>query len=180
MRALVAAAVAIAALASARPARACSLLGYAPLVLDPAMADDHVAPTVAAGAVTVFRGTGSCSGYGGVEIQITATDDRTAPDLLAHTVTVRTGTLAIFGGATDEPFTQPSDSVTIYFTDTGQALDLELEVRAVDRNGNRSEPAVVTVVVPEADAGGCAVGGGAGWLAALALVPVLRRRRARR
>lgn len=180
MKALAAvAAVAALAVAAPRPARACSLFGYDPMFLS--AGSDTVAPTLSVGPATVWRGDGSCAGTGLVQVEVAATDDQTPANVIGYQVLVTRGDVR-FPGLPATPFTQLSGDLSLHFNDTGQALDLTLQVRAVDRNGNLSEPVSVDVVdAPPGDEGGCAVGGGAGagvgWLAALALVPLVRRRR---
>lgn len=181
MKALAAVAAAAALVAVVpRPARACSLFGYDPMFLS--AGSDTVAPTLSVGPATVWRGDGSCAGTGLVQVEVTATDDQTPANVIGYQVLVTRGDVR-FPGLPATPFTQLSGDLSLHFNDTGQALDLTLQVRAVDRNGNLSAPVDVDVRdVPPGDEGGCAVGGsgvgaGAGWLAALALVPLVRRRR---
>ena len=179
MKGLAAVAAAALAVAAPRPARACSLFGYEPMNL--AAGSDTVAPTLTVGAATVWRGDGSCDGVGLVQLEVGASDDQTAANLIGYQVLVTRGDV-VFPGLPSTPFTQLSGDLALHFNDAGQAIDLTLQVRAVDQNGNLSAPVSVDVVdVPPGDEGGCAVGGGAGagWLAALALAPLVRRRRRR-
>lgn len=165
------------AVVAPRPARACSLFGYDEVTF--AAGTDTVAPTLTVGHPTVWRGDGTCAGTGLVEIDVTATDDQTDAALIAYQVLVTRGG-EVFPGLPTTPFTQLSGDLSLHFNDRGQALDLTLQVRAVDRAGNLSAPVEVTVIdAPPGDEGGCAVGGGVGggWLAGLALVPLARRRR---
>lgn len=183
MKALAAALVAVAVASAPRPARACSLFGYDPVTFT--TGSDTVAPTLTVRSATVWRGDGSCAGTGLVEIDVEATDDQTASTAIAYQVLVTRGG-EVFPGLPTTPFTQMLGDLSLHFNDRGQAIDLTLQVRAVDHNGNLSAPVDVDVIdVPPSDEGGCAVGGGAGpgWLVAaagLALAPLARRRRARR
>lgn len=176
MKALAAVAAAALVAVAPRPARACSLFGYDPVFLS--AGSDTVAPTLTVGRATVWRGDGSCAGTGLVQVEVAATDDQTPADQIGYQVLVTRGEVR-FPGLPATPFTQGSGDLALHFNDTGQALDLTLQVRAVDRNGNLSAPVDVDVRDVPPDEGGCAVGGGgaAGWLAALALVPLVRRRR---
>lgn len=178
MRALAAMAIALAAVAAAaRPAHACSLFGYSPMTLGDH--GDTVAPTLAVRGVTVWRGGGSCAGTGLIEIAVDASDDRGTVGFQVRAVR---GDATALSGLPETPFTQPVSDLSLYFGDAGQALDLTLEVRAVDLDGNLSAPVTVDVIDPSpTDDRGCAVGGAGGsGLLAVVVVARARRRRARR
>ena len=164
--------VAVASLAAmvAAPteARACSLVGLTPWVLDPSHADDVSPPTLTVTGWSVWRGEGTCAGTGGIQLDLEATDDRSVTLGLE---------LAAIAGAYPASFDPPSGAfsqgfttgVALFFIDSGQPIDVTLAVRAVDRNGNRSEPAIVRVTDGGAEDsdGGCAAGGGGRGGAAL-------------
>ncbi|MBK9035549.1 MAG: hypothetical protein IPL61_30550 [Myxococcales bacterium] len=163
------------------PARACSPWGTAPLVLDPAYADDTVAPTLAVTSWSVWRGDGSCEGTGAIEFTLARADDRAPAAQLGTELTLISGTWP--GPAMPEgPRVQPlNPELSLYFNDRGQDIDVELELRAVDLNGNRSAPVTVRIT-DDVGSGGCAAGGGggAGGAALLGLAAIgARRRRAR-
>ncbi len=176
MKLLAAVAAAALAVAAPRPARACSLFGYVPMTLGDN--GDTVAPTLSVTRATVWRGDGSCEGTGIVTLEVDAADDRGTVGFLVRVT--RPGAV-LFPGLPATPFTQMIADPALHFVDEGQPVDLTLEVRAIDLDGNLSAPVSVDVLdVPPGDEGGCAAGGGgagAAWLAALALVPLVRRRR---
>lgn len=160
-----------------RTARACTPIESREVVLTPSA--DTVAPTLAVLDASVARGDGTCEGSGAVALELATSDDQTAPAEMAYQVTVvRSDGARLLIPTTPfyQPFNQPGRALSLLFADHGQAIDVSLQVSAVDRSGNVSAPVTVDV----ADSGaGCSVGGGAGWLAALALAPLVRRRRRR-
>ena len=171
MKALAAVAAVVMAVVAPRPARACSVFGYAPMTLGDS--GDTVAPTLRVTGATVWRGDGSCEGTGIVTLEVEAADDRGTVGFLVRVT--RPGAVA-FPGLPATPFTQMVTDPALHFIDEGQPVDLTFEVRAVDLDGNLSAPVSVDVLDVPPDEGGCAVGGGtgAGWLAALALLPLAR------
>lgn len=182
---------ALAALTLAPPAHACPPIDNPDHVLDPGLRDDTVAP----GAVTMRSIEVSRSDGGGactvdcrgdlIILRPTATDDRTPADRLGYRLRLLGGELPRELGLPARPVRPQlgSDELWLLFDDDGAGFAFQLEVRAVDGNGNLGPPTVVDLVeVVPAD--GCATAGARGpaGLAVLALagLAACRRRRPRR
>jgi hypothetical protein len=165
---------------AARPADACSLLGNGTWARDPAYADDRVAPTAPAVDATFHAGDRDdmCGFEAYLEVRVSgATDDRTASDQLGYRVTTSSAQLAPALG--DGPVTiaeAGAGALVFHVFEHVEADTIELEVRAVDLNGNHSEPTRVTRPYVDTGDGGCATGGAASPLLALALGGLVRRR----
>lgn len=124
----------------------------------------------------VGRGEGDCEGSGWIEIFFAAEDDRASPAQLGFELTAVSGVDdRIWVPAGVQHHWWAANQVTVNFSDWSQAIDLELDIVAVDLNGNRSTPVRVHVVdVPAAaeeeegqtDGGCSATGGGRGGGAA--------------
>jgi hypothetical protein len=186
-------------LAAPRPAaRACSIAGPTPHVIDASMqATDHVSPVLQTARAEVTRGQtdqggclgqsgSSCDDIGTVAIHALATDDMTPPERIGYRLLLTSGTppvgLTIPVEAIEPP--QPSNLLTLAWTDSGtarqQPVNFTLQVVAVDLAGNESAP--VTVLVHDPYVGECAAiaPGRVGsrqlaWFAGAALLLVARR-----
>jgi MYXO-CTERM domain-containing protein len=174
-----------------RPSRACSPLGNVEHDLDPAYVNDTVAPsapvvTLGDVAPPPRRPTGGGCGSSYVELVVEATDDRAPANGLGYDVTILTPDTPLnddtrivrgFGGhSLYVGFTHVPDDLT--------GFQLDVEVRAVDLNGNVGEPTAFSTyielpaLVVDEDDGGCSAGGASpGWLGLAALALLRRRRR---
>jgi hypothetical protein len=139
-----------------RPAHACSLIANYEHGLDAAHADDTTPPTTVTASAEVVRihshddgGCGgahdSCGSYGYVAVIVAATDDRAASDQIGYQV-------RLVGGAAPQDMTIPAEAQRpadpgrlVFYFDVAAAIDMELEVRAVDLNGNLGPPSIVVV-----------------------------------
>jgi hypothetical protein len=181
------------------PARACSLLGPGPYVIDPSMqATDHVAPTLPPLSVArLQRGSASegcshntCEGVGVLAIGGAATDDVTPAEGIGYRFSVVAGALPpSFLILLDQPSRATVSDGKIWLdwgdgaTDDQEPIDFTLEVIAIDRAGNESAPQ--TVRVADDSGAACAIAGGGprrppfAWFVGLALTGVLVARRRR-
>jgi hypothetical protein len=190
---MAAVALGLAALAGARPARACTIPAPMPHVVDAAaQAVDHVAPGVPSLKLEeIKRGQGprndgcsstasSCDDIGSIAFSHPATDDRTPSDRIGYRFQVVSGKLP-FG------FALPSQPVVMLIsdgrmwlhwldgaTDEQESLDFTLSIVAVDAAGNESPPQMLRI---RDDQGGCRVATAGGlpraWDAAIILCAVL-------
>ena len=200
---LVAAATAAGVASVPADARACSLVGPQPHIVDPALqASDQVPPTLPAplparvkrGEPPQQSGCGaresSCDDLGIIYITAQATDDMTPPDKIGYRLSLESGVLpAGLTLPTDavEPG-QPSDQLLLYWSDDG-ARDQEpfaftVRIVAIDLAGNESPPQLLLIADEPSQA--CAVARGRvsrPWPAGIAALAVLlatcRRRRPR-
>ena len=151
-------------------ADACSPIGYPFHQTDPLQASDTTAPSaVTAGAPTVARfpddddaACGAeplCGGPdGSITFQVTATDDATPADKLGYQLTVADGSSqpGIFIPA-EAIRAEPDGTLRLHmYGDGGKAFDVDLEIRAVDLNGNLGPPLVMSISDPGEHGGGCA------------------------
>lgn len=109
---------------------------------------DTTAPNLAAADISVQRKPGndngvSCGDIGSATISIEASDDQTAQGQLGFSVTLVEGSLPFEVPERDMEPNMDGD-LNILFADQGQAFQGTLEVRVVDRAGNRSEPVLVS------------------------------------
>lgn len=162
-----------------------------PHELDPAHANDTVAPGVPQATFSIARhevGGGcthtDCDGkYAGVYIEVTGSDDQTPRERLGYILTITGGDTpanlytAVSNGM---PAFQPQGSFTYSFDYDDHEYAFDLEIRTVDLNGNVSEPTLLHIA--EHDAGGCSTTSSDrnGWLAFPVACFVLRSRRRRR
>jgi hypothetical protein len=178
-------------------ARACSVRGPSPYVIDTSMqATDHVAPTLAPPSVTSLqRGTAtggacsrnSCDGMGSLALTIAVSDDVTPATNLGYRFSLAAGALPpSFFILLDQPSQVPVSDGKIWFnwddgTEDHAPIDFTLQVVAIDRAGNESAPQIVRVT--DDPGGGCAVARphprALAWAVAAALL-LARRRRASR
>ena len=156
--------------------------------LDPAHANDTTTPSAAiVENVDVGRhadeggcAIAGCGDRGTILFYVRASDDRAKPEELG----VR---LAVVGGAPPRGMSLIDYDVTlayngevvIYFDYDAPPFEMDLEVRAIDRNGNLGPPTIVHIDNKPETSGGCAVGGNASWLLVLAAAASIVRRRRR-
>ncbi|HEY6722453.1 MAG TPA: MYXO-CTERM sorting domain-containing protein [Polyangiaceae bacterium] len=173
-------------------ARACSWTGPDPYQVE-ANPDDTTPPVLAAAEVTIQRRRGdndgvNCGDIGSYTITVEASDDKTPEDELGFSLALVEGSL---------PFTVPQGDVALdvdgdvsgAFVDEGTAFRGTLEVRAVDRAGNRSEPILVSASgdhLTQDEGCTCSAAGkpsntsGGVWVLAVSMLLALRRVRAPR
>jgi hypothetical protein len=177
-------------------ARACSVVGPSPYVIDASMqATDHVAPTLQPLSVaSLQRGTAtggacsrsSCDGMGSVVLTVPVSDDVTPAPNLGYRFSLAAGALPpSFIILLDQPSQVIVSDGKIWFgwddgTEDHAPIDFTLRVVAIDRAGNESAPQTVRVTD---DPAGCAVvrphPRGLAWIVAAALLLARRRRAAR-
>jgi hypothetical protein len=175
-------------------ARACSVAGPTPYVVDASMqATDHVAPTLEPLSIaSLQRGTAtggacsgsSCDGMGSLALTIAASDDVTPANNLGYRFSLAAGALpASFFILLDQPSQVTVSDGKIWFnwddgTEDHAPIDFTLQMVAIDRAGNRSAPQMVRVTD---DPGGCAIARphprGLACIVAAALLLARRRRR---
>ncbi len=121
----------------------CGFGGYDLHVIDPAQADDTTPPSAPVVEVEVIRYDQGCAADT-AELLITmeATDDRAAADRIGFLITVASGELTL---ETQEEAIVPYGPVSFYFRDDELPFEGELEIRAVDSNGNIGPPTIVEV-----------------------------------
>jgi MYXO-CTERM domain-containing protein len=192
MRPLVLALAAASTVAIPSPASACSLAGNGSWQADEALASDTTPPSAPAAEVTgVFRSEDESSGCGNVascgsiasiHLAVSATDDRAQPEQIGYEVTVVGGEPPDGFDPTLDPRVIPfGDELVFYFDFNSPSFSMDLEIRAVDANGNLGPPVVVTVEDQVDRSGGCATGSsnlvGFGMLAFATAFAMRRRRR---
>lgn len=149
------AAVVLVALAPSipRPSNACSIAppDYGPLELDPTFETDTVPPSAVDVTYNVYRrdgggACGSCGDFSSINVALTATDDRATSERLGFR-------FRLVGGGTPPGMTLPdddrvSDYGSIYWRfDSAYRgrISFDVEVRAVDLNGNVGPATVITI-----------------------------------
>src|SRR5512138_3288807 len=152
MRSLLLGASLLAVLVNARPAEACCAIagsgacgsgGYALHETDPAHADDTTPPSAPIVDVDVIRYDQGCGSHGlDLDLTMQAMDDRAPTERMGFLITVASGdfSLEIEDGAI-----VPYGPVSFYFAEDELPFEGELEVRAVDLNGNIGAPTIVPV-----------------------------------
>lgn len=170
------------------PAQACLFPSASEHQLDPTQMADRTPPSLTSVTAQVRRpdDSTSCGDLAILRVEIAATDAQTPTNLLGYEVKVAAGARPSgprFRASAVRA--QSGGNTLIYPFSANSEIDgLMLEVRAVDLNGNRSEPMMVEVDDPgAADGAGCSAAGAespalAGFLA-LALAALLGRRRQR-
>jgi hypothetical protein len=180
-------------------ARACSLVGPQPHIVDPALqASDQVPPTLPAPLpARVKRGeppqqsgcgsqVSSCDDLGIIYITAQATDDMTPPEKIGYRLSLESGMLPV--GLTLPPDAiepgEPSDQLVLYWSDLAGQLSFSFTVRivAVDLAGNESPPQLL-LIADEPGPAACAIARGRvsrPWLAGIVAVAVLLATRRRR
>jgi hypothetical protein len=173
--------------AATRPAAACTPVDNWAHVLDPAQADDHTPPSaVTVHDVIVSRdsgGDGCAASCGGPDltIQLTASDDRSGP--IGYRVAIVGGRPPRGLWINPEPVAPAygASHLQYLFEDDDYGWSFDVELRAVDGNGNLGPATRVTIADPDAPEGGCAAArrsrSSVGLAIAAALVTRRRRRR---
>ena len=197
---LVAAATAAGVASAPADARACSLVGPQPHIVDPAMqASDQVPPAlpvplparIKRGELAQQTGCGaqvsSCDDLGIIYITAQATDDMTPPEKIGYRLSLESGMLP--SGLTLPPDAiepgEPSDQLLLYWSDGADQPPFAFTIRlvAIDLAGNESPPQFMLIADEQAGHAACAVGRGRvsrPWLAGIAAVAVLLATRRRR
>ncbi len=167
-------------------AEACSFPGFVRHELDVLQRGDAVAPILTAVSIAVtppdLSSSSSCGDLGRVTLVVTASDDRTPQDKLGYVVTLADGgslpTWLAMPRYTALANSASDDSLISTYDADAPPQDLDLAVRAVDLNGNLSEPMLVKFEAPR-DSGGCSAQGPgrAAFAGLLALAALLGRRR---
>lgn len=145
--------VASAFLVHARPADACCAVtgggacGYSDYALhmkDAAQADDATPPTAPTVDVEVTKYDQGCGSNGlALELTMKATDDRAPAERIGFVIAVASGNISIdFDPGPIVPYDGP---VSFYFDEDELPFAGELEVRAIDLNGNIGPPTIVAV-----------------------------------
>lgn len=151
MRTLLLAASLLAVLVNARPATACCAVAggscgwgnYGLHEIDPAHADDTTPPSAPVVDVEITRYDQGCGSDSlDLELAMQATDDRAPAERIGFLITVASGDVAI---QIEEGAIVPSGPVVFYFSDDEVPFEGELEVRAVDLNGNLGPPTIVEI-----------------------------------
>lgn len=134
--------IAFAIVMHARPSEACCAVaggdacgygGYSLYEGDPAQADDTTPPSAPVVEVEVYRYDQGCGSHGlDLELAMQATDDRADAERIGFLVTVARGEFAL---EVDEVIV-PYGPVSFYFAEGELPFEGELEVRAIDLNGN--------------------------------------------
>jgi hypothetical protein len=153
-------------------------------VVDPAESADIVAPTitnVTAGSSRhepegCIANGAKCEGLASVHVKVAATDDRTAAAKLGYLFTVLPdGDYPDgFKGWGSTAIVVPNGEVWDFISYDDEDFDFDIEVRAVDLNGNVSEPRVVNI--ESNSLLGCSTTR-SDWAVLPVLVFILRRRR---
>jgi len=138
-----------------RPSGACSPVedDYGPHDRDPAFVTDTVAPSAVDATYDVYRSSGgggcanSCgSGFSTIQLSVHATDDRTSSERMGYRFT-------IVGGQPPPRILFPTgDRISSYGQfnwrfdpDYDGAFSFDVEIRAVDLNGNLGPATIVTL-----------------------------------
>ena len=198
---LLIAAVTAAGVASApADARACSLVGPQPHIVDPTLqASDQTPPTlptplparIKRGELVQQTGCGaqvsSCDDLGIIYITAQATDDMTPPEKVGYRLSLESGMLP--PGLTLPPDAiepgEPTDQLVLYWSDGADQPPFAFTIRivAVDLAGNESPPQLLLIADEPSGHAACAVARGGvsrpalAALAALAVLLATRRRR---
>lgn len=152
MRSLLLVASLLALVVNARPAEACCAIagggacgygGYDLHVTDPAQADDITPPSSPVVDVEITRYDQGCGSNGlDLELVMQATDDRAPAERIGFLITVTSGEFSI---EIDDGAIVPYGPVSFYFAEDELPFEGELEVRAIDLNGNIGPPTIVEV-----------------------------------
>jgi hypothetical protein len=98
-------------------------------------------------------GMAGCGDRASIHLELSATDDRAQPDLIGYEIRVIGGQPPV--GLDPMRDGRVQGSQLYFFFDYGApGFTVDLEIRAVDLNGNLGPPVVVTVTDAE-DGGGC-------------------------
>jgi hypothetical protein len=164
-------------------------------VVDPAYAADATPPAIHGVTYVVrrvYETTNNCGPGAWIKVTIDAADDAAPPYRLGYSLVLLPGgdppdgwSQAVFG---DVPIV--GGSFAYYFNGDDKAFDFQLSVRAVDLNGNESEPEILQIIddssqVVDDSAGSCSTrsgGSNSSWALVLGVacfVSQSRRSRAR-
>ncbi len=153
-----------ATLVAPRPIGACSLATNELHRVDPAFSSDATPPSAVTAAVVDVAhieddgdggGCGShvasCGSYGVVTVAVSATDDAAPPDRIGYQIRLVSGTPPRDFGVpaqsdmlgASRPF---ENELIFYFHPDDHDWQVELEIRAVDLNGNLGPPTLLAIV----------------------------------
>ena len=135
-----------------RTADACSLADNGIWAADPAHASDQTAPSmpeVVDSEVLRTADSGGCVAAGcgdraSIHLELSATDDRAQPDLIGYEIRVVGGEPPAGLDPMREGRVQGS-SLFFFFDYGAPGFTVDLEIRAVDLNGNLGPPRILTV-----------------------------------
>jgi MYXO-CTERM domain-containing protein len=174
---------------AAKPADACSLVTNDIHQVDPEQSGDTVPPgstRVVTAKISREQDDSSgcvagCGSRGVITLELDAEDAGTTPDRMGYLVTIVNGNAPAGFFVEEEPVTSFGGPLHFYFDFEAPRVFVELEIRAVDLNGNVGLATLISLEELEQDDGGCAVAP-SGALASLGLVGfalafALRRRR---
>lgn len=153
----------------AHDAAACGASVPDTFMLDPAYRDDTSPPSPPSVSATARLSTGTdCGDFVIVSMEVSTTDDRAPSERIGYIIDMESPAT-----------TAPTGSLHRYFPADSPSFTKQFSVRAVDLNGNTSEPSLVDIAyeAPSAD-DGCNVAGSPGF--ALALLVLARCKRWRR
>lgn len=140
-----------------RTAGACSLAGNDDHHLDPAHAGDTTPPSLAtATADLAWHGddgdsggcgstVSSCGSYGLLTVTVAATDDAAPADELGYQLRVAAGVPPSGLDLPAQNVRAFSGELLVYFDYSSPGFDFDLEIRAVDLNGNLGPPSVLSL-----------------------------------
>jgi hypothetical protein len=187
-------AIVLALLALSRPSDACVPPNPETTTheVDPAHSGDTVAPSKPDADYTIARTTigGGCGGaktdcdgkYATIYLHIDATDDATSTEKLGYDIKIIGGDTpkALYGRGFEGQgvVVQPRGDFEWSFDYDDTEFAFDVEIRAVDLNGNMSEPAVLHIAGDDRD-DGCmsAAPAHSEWMLLPVLAFILRRRR---
>lgn len=153
---------AAAVVAVPRTADACSLAGNGLWNADPNHASDSTAPSMPEVLdVTVSRTADSggcvaagCGDRAVIQLELSATDDRAQTELMGYEVRIAGGQPP--RGLDPMREGRVQGQTFFFFFDYGApGFTVDLEIRAVDLNGNLGPPTIVTVSDDQDSGGGC-------------------------
>ena len=142
-----------------KPVGACSVavMDGGVHVLDPRYADDDVAPSALVASAAVWRspasddsGCTSCGpspGY--VHLELSATDDRTPYERLGYKFAIAAGQpprgLDLTHTLLPNPYDGWGHQLGLAFDTSSEPFSFDLEIRAIDLDGNAGPPVVITI-----------------------------------
>ncbi|MBA3454905.1 MAG: hypothetical protein H0T42_17585 [Deltaproteobacteria bacterium] len=129
-----------------------------PHALDPVFAADTVAPSAVTATSLIERadegdgggcGTPKCGGGGtAVYLSVAATDDRTPKDRLGYRLTLAGGQLPSGLSLPTTPVLSSYGELRLRLPSDAGAFAFDLEIRAIDLNGNVGPATVIAVANP--------------------------------
>jgi len=143
-----------------RPTGACSPVdpNFGPHSLDPQHSTDVSPPgTVTASSDVYYEdgdqggcGTTTCGGYGThIRLGVSATDDRTSAERMGYQLTVVAGQPPIGIDLPTRPLISAYGELILHFNADDRSFTFDLEIRAIDLNGNIGPASVITISYPE-------------------------------